>query len=348
MFKNGKKIIRSFRDAIFNNIETFIITRLNSKPNIKNGQSSIVLFLPRAGRGLEKGEVDDILIPTFPKDRLHLLRIERFNKPFWLFASLRLIFESCFRRKSHIILVQYVMDFHKFPSLNLLRACQRLGCKISKIWMDSYDSSFWKTRILPITDLGNFNLIIDSPDFIPLYSSEANTYEYAPFPITRFPFVPFSERDNFLYYSGGISSSGIYSDRFEVLKFLANHNVPVTGFSYHRESPEKRPSYEKYRSELARSLIGLNFTWKGSKNVMVVRTWEIMSSGVLLLQNESKVFNGLFEPGVHYLEFKSKEHLAEMIGEISSDFDYIKKISIAGKERFEELYSNKKFWEKFV
>jgi hypothetical protein len=37
-----------------------------------------------------------------------------------------------------------------------------------------------------------------------------------------------------------------------------------------------------------------------------------------------------------------------MIGELSSNFDYIKKISIAGKERFEELYSNKKFWEKFV
>lgn len=132
------------------------------------------------------------------------------------------------------------------------------------------------------------------------------------------------------------------------MDYLSEHGIGISGHSYDRDNPGARPTYDSYRIGLSQSLIGLNFTWKGSEDVLVSRTWEILSSGVLLLQNESQVFGDLFIPGVHFLEFKSKEHLLGLLHELTSNPNLIEKIARAGMERYIELYSNEEFWKKVI
>jgi hypothetical protein len=349
VFEFLKYLIKRIRDSLFSFIELLLIICFKLLPRFSSKKSRNILFLPRPGRGLKISSTDDSLLRTFPHDKRLNLVIERFNRKFWILGTLKLMLLCLLVKKPNIILLQYVKDFHKFPSMRLLFFCQSRGAEIVKIWLDSYSQSLWEKRILAISDLGTINFVADSPEFIPQYSKISNQYYYfIPLPTQAFPFVPFAERKIFLYYSGGVSNVGIYSDRGKILNLLEAHNIEVAGYSYDRGNPGTRPSYDTYRSELSGSLVALNFTGKGTEDVLVGRTWEILSSGVLLLQNKSQVFGSLFIPGVHYIEFDSEDHLLEILLELRSKPKLIAKISMAGMERYHELYKNEVFWNKII
>jgi hypothetical protein len=202
----------------------------------------------------------------------------------------------------------------------------------------------WDNRINKISHLGELNIIVDTPILRQDKFVNGNCYYYLPIPVEITPPIPFPERKYFIYYSGGIEKEGIYKPRGLVIDYLNENNLHVHGTAYDRNKPIQRPDYNTYRRELSNSLIGLNFTWKGEEDVLVTRTWEILSSGVLLIQNKSEVLNDLLEPGVDYLEFSSNSDLLAILIDLKSNPDKIRTIAQAGKKKYEKLFSSEVFW----
>jgi len=313
-------------------------------PKTIGGKEQIVLFSPRAGRGLAVSDVDDVYFRTYPKTKIPTTKRLNYNSRFWIIDTLKLLLLKRFNHNQRIILVQYVDGFHISPSVDLLEYLQSQGTIIVKIWQDSYSDSLWDNRINKISHLGNLNVISDTPVLKQNKFVSGNTYYYKPAPVEGTPIVPFSAKQNFIYYSGGIENEGLYKPRKLVLDYLNENNFLVKGMAYDRNKPVQRPSYNTYRDELSNSLIGLNFTWKGEEDVLVTRTWEILSSGVLLIQNKSDVLHGLLEPGIHYLEFSSNQELIEILHDLREKPDKIYKIALAGRMKYEELFSAEVFW----
>lgn len=344
----GKKIVRMIRDVFFAKLEWLSIFILGKMPTYQSEDNLVVIFVPRPGRGLQESENDNLWLSTLPKKANWIFQIYRYNSKVWLIQSLQVIKLVTQRKIQKVVLVQYVPKFHKFPSMNLLNYIQNSGVEVIKCWMDSYNDALWNNRILAMSKIGKINIITDRNDLDPNEFDGSNKYVFHPTPLPSYELIPFFERKNLVYYSGGVSNLGSYQPRKEHLSYLTRNKIEVIGVSYDRDSPGMRPTYDQYRKDLADSRIGLNFTWKGDKHVIVSRTWEILLSQVVLLQNESNVLHGLFESGTHFLEFTCKEELLEIINLLSSDYKLAKKISLAGHERAKELYDFNEFWPKVL
>lgn len=342
--KLAKLYIRKLRDYLFKLLENLLIKVLGMFRDYDFRSEKKLVFISRKGRGVKVSMDEDLFIAALKVHREYNFTKMHFNKIFWIFDSFITILICTFYKKITIVLIQYVPDFHKSPSLKLLNYCQSRGALIVKIWYDSSNERLWQNRILKLSDFGIKNFIVDTPSLIEKFASSKNKYFYTPPPIITFNFIPFTDRNNFIHYSGAISNSGTYSKRAEVLDFLIKHKVNLVGTTYEWESASGRPTYNNYRNELSSAMIGLNFTWKEEADVLPARTWEILSSGVMLIQNQSNAFGGLFIPGTHYMEFSSKEELLNLIYELRKNPQLIEKIALAGKKRYEELYSSKNFW----
>jgi hypothetical protein len=339
-----QELIKRVRNLLFTIVENTSLLLLKILPSLNLGAGKNIIITQRAGRGLTTPIDDELFLRTLKMHAEFKFSLKRFNQPFWIIDSFGLILLSIFSKKLHLVLIQYIHQYHKFPSENLLRVLQFRGCRITKIWHDSYNKDLWQKRILKISEIGTNNFIVDTPELITKFRTLSNNYYYSPPPIQDFKFVPHNQRSNFLYYSGGLSTSGLYRERKDVIDYLRHNEVDISGMQYDRINFTARPTYEEYRKELASSLCGLNFTWKGDADVLPARTWEILSSGVLLLQNKSTVFKENFVSGVHYLDFSSKEELLEIIQSLKKNTNLIQDISIAGKEKFNDLFKSSNFW----
>lgn len=339
-----KSLIRVIRDKAFSLIENCLIHFFKRIPKISGGREETVFFSPRAGRGLQSSEVDDLFFRTYPETRLSTTKRFKYNSRFWIMDSIKILILQCLNPNQKLILIQYVHGFHVSPSIKLLEYLQDQGVVIVKFWLDAYSDSLWDKRINRISHLGRLNIIVDTPVLKKDKFMAGNTYYYKPIPVEITPTVNFSDRKFLIYYSGGIDNGGMYQPRKLVIDFLNENNLYVHGTAYDRDKPIQRPDYNTYRGELSNSLIGLNFTWKGEDEVLVARTWEILSSGVLLIQNKSQVLQGLLVPGIHYLEFSNNLELLETIKDLQDNPDIISRIALAGKRRYEELFSAEVFW----
>jgi hypothetical protein len=308
----------------------------------------IITITPRAGRGLKEPSLDGEFFGTIPSNYKKIFKHMHYNSRFWILDSLKIIFRLHTKRNLKIILIQYVPVFFKFPSIGLLNELQDQGVKIIKIWPDSWNINFWEKRILPVSHIGQLNIIMDIPNNQFTKLDKANNYLWHPNFIIDFPYINFEKRENFVFYSGGISHEGLYKSRREYLEYLNDNGFVVTGVSYDRDNPISRPIYEDYRNALAKSKIGLNFTWKGDVDIITGRTWEIFSSGSLLLQNSSKILDGLFDEGVHYLTFSSKKDLLARLNFLSENPTYAETVASSGRLRYKELINAEKFWTKLI
>lgn len=345
---NLKNKSLSSRNSVFRRIENFSLIVFSNKRKFNIHEKHLVVYTPRAGRGLKKSEIDDIWLRTLPTDSEWKVTKLQYNSRVWILNSIKLLLISSKAKNLKIVLIQYVTGFHNNPSLVLLEYCQKNGADIVKCWMDSYSDALWNERILAVSNIGTYNIIADVPQIKDSKFEKSNKYFFHPVPIPTYEYVPFQKRKNLIYYSGGISTSGLYQSRKEYLDYLNQHNIPVAGVSYFRDKPTKRLTYDEYRFGLANSKIGLNFTWKNEFDVIVTRTWEILSSGVLLLQNKSNVLDGLLESGSHFLEFSTQEEMLSLIMEIKSNNQLAKEIALNGQRRYIELYDSGKFWENIL
>jgi hypothetical protein len=338
--------INKTRNFIFSLIEKWIIHLSRFTPMIRTNKNIIVFFTPRPGRGLTTSEVDNLFFDSLPKQIESQSKFLHYNTRLWIVNTLKLLKYQKKYKVNKIVLIQYVAIYHYSPSLKLLKYLSNKKIEIIKVWLDTYSDDLWDKRINIISDLGTVNIIVDTPKLRIKNFVNTNSYVYSPIPIKSFEFIPYSRRTRFLYYSGGIENSGLYKPRKDVLDFLKLHNVKVEGTHYDRVKPGRRPSYEIYRRELSGSLVGLNFTWKGDENVLVTRTWEIFSSGALLLQNKSDQFQDLFISGVHFLEYSDNKELLEILETLRKDRILLETIALAGKKRYEELFDTDYFWKK--
>ena len=343
-----KKFTIKIRNSIFVFFEKILITLFRIIPRSSKDRTIIVFFTSRAGRGLKISDAASSLFDSYPKQLSNISRFLQFNSRIWLINTLKLLVYCIFYKDCRVVLHQYVPNFYYSPSLRLLEFIDNRGAKIIKIWMDTYNDNLWDQRINQISHLGNLNIIIDTPKLRTKKFTRSNSYRYFPIPIKSLPLVAHSDRTRFVYYSGGVENYGIYKPRKDVLDFLEQNDIRVDGTQYNRTLPGKRPEYATYRSELSQSLIGLNFTWKGDSDVLVTRTWEILSSGTLLLQNKSDLFQGLLTPGIHYIEFSCNSELLEILKTLKNDRIQLEKIALAGKKQYENLFQTETFWETVI
>jgi len=346
--KSIKKILRTSRDSSFNWIEIQALKSLNFLPRFNFVEQRLITVTPRAGRGLKEPSLDGEFFGTIPNNYKKNFKHMHYNSRFWILDSLKIIFHLHTKRNLKIILIQYVPVFFKFPSIGLLNELHDRGVKIIKIWPDSWNIDFWQKRILPVSHIGQLNIITDIPNNQFIKLDKANNYSWHPLPTKDFPYINFEKRENFIFYSGGISHEGLYKSRREYLEYLNDNGFVVNGVSYDRNKPIGRPVYEDYRNALANSRIGLNFNWKGDVDVITGRTWEIFSSGSLLLQSSSKILDGLFDEGVHYLAFSSKEDLLARLNFLSENPTYAETIASSGHLRYRELTDAENFWRNLI
>ena len=337
--------IKLFRDGLFLFLEGMFIWILRIMPKLELFDQKIVSFTPRGGRGIKNSNYDSEFFLSLPHEfqsshiKLH------FNSRFWIFDSIKVIFFIKFTKKLDIILIQYIRGFHVFPSYGLLKHLKFSDANIIKFWLDTWDENLWHNRILPVSNIGKRNVLIDLPNNELSKLDKSGEYQWNPIPVINYPYVDFKNRENFLFYSGATSANGVYKERAEYISFLEENNFSMSGVSYDWKNPVKRPSYDEYRNTLSNSKIALNFTWKGKVDVTTGRTWEIFSSGVLLLQNKSNILNEMFEPNIHFLEFTSKSHLLKILYELADDPERVEQISKAGMDRYNSLFDSSKFWQ---
>lgn len=343
-----RKFAIEIRNFIFVVLEKMLITLFRKIPRSRKDRTIIVFFTPRAGRGLKISEAASSLLDSYPKQLSNNSRFLQFNSRIWLINTLKLLVYCISHKDCRVILHQYVPNFHYSPSLRLLEFIDNRGAKIIKIWMDTYNDNLWDQRINRVSHLGTLNIIIDTPKLRTKNFIRSNSYRYLPIPIKPLPLVAHSDRTRLVYYSGGVENYGIYKPRKDVLDFLEQNDIRVDGAQYNRTLPGKRPEYTTYRSELSQSLIGLNFTWKDDYDVLVTRTWEILSSGTLLLQNKSNLFQSLLTSGIHYLEFSSNSELLEILKTLKNDRVQLEQIALAGKKQYENLFPTETFWETVI
>jgi hypothetical protein len=346
--KSIKKILRTLRDSIFNWIELQALKSLKFLPKFNMVEQGLLTITPRAGRGLNEPSLDGQYLGAIPDNYKRKFKHMHYNSKFWILDSLNIIFHLLTKKNLKIFLIQYVPGFCKFPSIGLLNELHDRGVKIIKIWPDTWNIDVWEKRILPVSHIGQLNIMSDIPDNQYIRLDKSSNYSWHPLPTLNFPYINFEQRENFIFYSGGVSNEGLYKSRGEYLKYLNDNGFTVSGVSYDRKKPSSRPSYEDYRNALANSKIGLNFTWKGDVDVITGRTWEILSSGALLLQNSSKILDGLFDEGVHYLAFSSKKDLLSQLNFLSQHPTYAENIASAGESRYKQLTDTENFWYKLI
>jgi hypothetical protein len=309
-------------------------------------KDKLFTFTSRGGRGIKESNIDSEFFLSLPKKFQHSHVKFHYNTRFWIFDSFRFLFLIKNTKNVNLVLVQYIRNLHVFPSYKLLNHIKSNNVEILKIWLDTWNENLWHKRILPVSNLSSRNILIDVPSNILSKLDKSGEYSWSPIPVSSYPYKKMENRENFVFYSGATARSGLYKERSEYISFLKEADISIFGNAYDWNNPSRRPSYDLYRKALSDSKIALNFTWKGDVDVTTGRTWEIFSSGVLLLQNKSKILGNFFEPGVHFLEFDSKEKCAELLHELSRDMAKIARIAKSGMDQYNSLFSSTKFWQK--
>jgi hypothetical protein len=341
-----KKILLKLRNIVFSSLEILCL-RLLLRVNLqKKMEKTIIVCNLRPGRGLKQSHVDSEWFTSVPHDIKKCFRFFKYNNRIWIWDSFKALYLMKRSTKITFVLLSYAPTHHKFPSLALLSFLQKNDAKIVKVWLDSWSEQLWDLRIKPMAQLGSYNILFDKLNDLSKSKDPYGSYIQKLPAHTPVEFIEFKKRKHLLFYSGSIGSEGVYRSRGEYLDFLKSNNVDVVGHAaqHNQKKFPRRPSYEQYRRELSNSKIGLNFTWKNNTHIITYRTWDILSSGVLLLQNKSTVFGDLLEEGKHYLSFESRENLLQIISEILEHRYNIEEIALNGMVRYKELMSDNNFW----
>lgn len=86
-------------------------------------------------------------------------------------------------------------------------------------------------------------------------------------------------------------------------------------------------------------------TANGSSHVKF-RVMEAGWAGACLLENKNPITPLWFKPGVHYIEYDDAEHAAQLIRQLDSEPERMKKIANALHEEVARNHSPRVFWRK--
>ena len=140
-----------------------------------------------------------------------------------------------------------------------------------------------------------------------------------------------------------------YVDRSKYLKYLTSNGVDVLITGGQREN---KLSAENYAATIRRTRISINFSRSPEPSAHLHqakgRVFESLACKCLLLESVNPVTAMHFREMVDYVPFFSENDLLEKIRFYQTHPEVTDSISENGYNRYKELYSNKKFWEKVL
>jgi len=122
----------------------------------------------------------------------------------------------------------------------------------------------------------------------------------------------------------------------------------------HRLLPHKREAQvaltmDEYAAVLRQSRMVLNFSTRLEPlKMMTGRTWQAMTSGVLLLEEENIYIAAYFVPFVHYIPFSNRNELAYAVRFFSLHPEWASRIGEAASAFCKEHYSSAAIWSRLV
>lgn len=151
---------------------------------------------------------------------------------------------------------------------------------------------------------------------------------------------PNKERDIDVVFSGSYGRGR--EERREVLQYLIDNGVNlVLGGS---EGGDHFTT-EEYADRYKRAKIAISFSQARGMNVVNARPFEVMSCGAMLLEQKSPELAKLYEEGIDYDVWTTKEDLLEKVRYYLGNDDARKRIADTGYARTSKLYTAKVFWE---
>jgi hypothetical protein len=122
----------------------------------------------------------------------------------------------------------------------------------------------------------------------------------------------------------------------------------------HRLLPHKRAAgvaltMEEYATVLRQTKMVLNFSTRlGPLKAMTGRTWQALTAGTVLLEEENSLISAYFVPFVHYIPFSTQNELAYSIEFFSRNPHSALKVGNAASAFCKSRYSSEAIWSRLV
>jgi hypothetical protein len=188
------------------------------------------------------------------------------------------------------------------------------------------------------------HLAPDKPDF-QNYSFHDKLCSTA-YPVNRKNFFPESTKTADLSFFG----SHAYLRPFWLTAALrtANRLGMTTNVCLHMRTHDC-PTMKEYAEILRRSRIVLNFSSRDSgAKAMTGRAWQVLNSGVLLLEEYNSEIEDFFVPFIHYVPFENAVQFQNMIEFFHKNPVERAVITRASSEFCVEHYSDTKIWSRLL
>nr|WP_319395122.1 glycosyltransferase [uncultured Desulfobacter sp.] len=223
---------------------------------------------------------------------------------------------------------------------------EKMGIPIISIWWDSVNIYFYKRSFLPIADIIDLNIFIDSGKTCKnsRYADRC-LHLWAPEDPQLF-YNPNAERIYDVCFLGSTSSyRSIRKKYLERIKNLGtDYRIILSG-----GTGSQRLSELEYAAVMQKSKISVNFSHSvQDAHQLKGRVLETMLCGALLLESENDEIKRLFIPYEDYVPFKSTEDMIQKIQFYLKNESELNRIANNGYQKANRLYSNKKFWEKVI
>lgn len=109
------------------------------------------------------------------------------------------------------------------------------------------------------------------------------------------------------------------------------------------------PSIAEYAEILRRSRMVLNFSSRGIQaKIITGRVWQVLNSGLLLLEEENDQTSHFFEPFVHYVPFENAAQLERLIEFFHKNPDQAKIIGQSALAFCEKHYNATAIWKRML
>lgn len=235
-----------------------------------------------------------------------------------------------------LVIVSHLGSSPLNPTIESYKYIKSKNIPICYTWPDTRD---WALEAInSLNEVADLHVSFGGEQVEPLNSKHINLW---------------APQDPSLYYNDNkfISSSfvgslqGNYTYRREYIKYLRDNKAPIFVAGGQRE---QGLSAEDYARIIRNSHIGINFpeSAKPGYDQIKGRVFEILASQSLLLEKKNVVTPRYLTPGVHYVEYSDNFDLLEKLNYYCDNTSERDKISLNGKNFYEENYGPKIFWKK--
>lgn len=252
-----------------------------------------------------------------------------------------LISKSVAKSKPEYVFFDY---FHGHTmSISLIEEIRAKGAKVICIWFDTRfpeDSHkglkppFWTPTHEIYAKAVNLNIVFDSMVdhlgelFVTMVVPQNKKFFHKTPPLKSID----------VCFVGNVDRSLHRKETLEEVSKISSLKVKVLNT---QQCKQDRLSPQEYFNIYQNSKIGVNI---GGTN-MKARAYEILLSKALLLSDRNEVLDKFFVPYEDYVPFSGKKELVELCEKYVRDEEAREKISRAGLEKMNNLYSSRHFWE---